>query len=242
MPRLAPAPLQPFRGIRGCLGPFLMGRTPSWPPSPTGAKGSHQRLVPKLRLQRTSCQGGHLPLHGAGPRARCCPQRQLSQPQPNAAIHSRLQVPCQESRKRHWQQIKLSPIQGEERKEKEKKRKAKQHFQPLPSPYTVPCKTLRDVKRSKKCWQAFDSSHKEGLGGPLHARKLLNRQKAHRDLSIHGRPEWVWGAGGAGQKKTGAEVLPLRMVLSGREPTGDAKAGPKGAGYLKCGKKNSAVV
>lgn len=48
------------------------------------------------------------------------------------------------------------------------------------------------------------------------------------------------GHGGSRAEENRGRGITLRTALSGREPMGDAKAGPKGAGYLKCGKKNSA--
>ena len=45
------------------------------------------------------------------------------------------------------------------------------------------------------------------------------------------------GRGGSRAEENRGRGVTLQTVLSGREPTGDAKAGLKGAGYLKCGKK-----
>lgn len=45
------------------------------------------------------------------------------------------------------------------------------------------------------------------------------------------------GCGGSRAEENRGRGVTLWTALLGREPTGDAKAGPKGAGYLKCGKK-----
>jgi len=45
------------------------------------------------------------------------------------------------------------------------------------------------------------------------------------------------GRGGSRAEESGGRGVTLWTALPGREPTGDAKAGPKGAGYLKRGKK-----
>lgn len=92
------------------------------------------------------------------------------------------------------------------------------------------------MKRAKKYGQVFDSGRKEGLGGPRHTRELLNRQKMLHDLPPSAAPVGRGAQGDQGRSERGQRCY-LADGAVGARAKGEAKAGPKGAGYLKCGKK-----